>query len=112
MKKINAAIFLACLLIITSCSSDDDNIEVTPKEITYSKNIKTIMDNQCMACHIDPPINGAPMHLVNYQAVKESVENRNLISKIEDGSMPPGNNNLSPEEIQAIKDWKENGFKQ
>lgn len=112
MKKINIAILLACFLINISCSSDDDNIEMTSKEITYSNNIKTIMDNNCMACHIDPPVNGAPMDLVTYQTVKESVENRNLIGRVENGSMPPGNNTLSAEEIQAIKDWKENGFKE
>lgn len=113
MKKTTIIAIISCALVFISCSSNDDPQEIpSTTEVTYSKNIKTIMDDSCMACHIDPPVNGAPINLVSFQSVKNAVENSNLIGRVENGSMPPGNNNLSAAQIQAIKDWKEGGYKE
>ncbi|VAW22635.1 hypothetical protein MNBD_BACTEROID04-112, partial [hydrothermal vent metagenome] len=40
---------------------------------------------------------------------KEAIQNRNLIGRIEDGSMPL-NGSLSSIQIKAIKDWEIGGL--
>ena len=111
MKKI-ITIALLLLFILSSCTSETEVTNPNPITISYTNSVKTIIDGNCLACHIDPPVNNAPMHLTTYQSIKESVENRNLIGRIEDGTMPPGNNNLTPAQIKTIKDWQSEGFKE
>ncbi len=99
-------------LIFASCSSEDSEIIDDVKgDGGYVQTIKIIIDGNCLGCHTDPPTNNAPMPLIALENVKEAIQNRNLIGRIEDGSMPP-NGNLSTEEINAIKAWQLGGFKQ
>lgn len=96
-----------------SCSSnniDDDEIPLNNNKVTYSDTVKTIIDNSCLNCHSSPPVNGAPMPLITYQYVKAAVENRDLIGRIENGSMPSSGNKLTAIQIKAIKDWEIGGF--
>jgi mono/diheme cytochrome c family protein len=115
MKKFSLLTsFILLLIVSSSCSSDsdDDNPIVNPDtEVTYTKTIKAIMDNNCNNCHGSTTSNGAPMSLTTFTEVKNAVENRNLISAVESGFMPP-NGNLSATQIQNIKTWQANGFKQ
>ncbi len=96
---------------VISCSSDDD---VTPPQnnVTYTQSIKSIIDNNCLNCHGNPTDNGAPMSLTNYDEVKEAVINRNLIGRVENGSMPVGGSPLTADQITAIKDWKNGNYPQ
>ena len=114
MKKLLVLPILLLFFVVTSCSSSsDDDIIITPaNDVTYTSNIKVIIDSSCLNCHSDPPVNGAPISLTTYQGVKESVMNSDLIGRVENGSMPLGGDNLSAVQIQAIKDWEVGGFKQ
>ena len=86
-------------------------METPNNGVTYTGAVKTIMDTNCTSCHGDPLINGAPMPLLTLANVKEAIENRNLIGRVEDGTMPPGNApKLTTAQIQAIKDWQTNNF--
>lgn len=99
-------------LVFVSCSSEDSGIIQDVKgDGGYAQTIKTIIDGSCLGCHTDPPTSNAPMPLIALENVKEAIQNRELIDRIEDGSMPP-NGNLSAEEINAIKAWELGGFKQ
>lgn len=110
MKKLFTISIFALLVI--SCSSDgDDPIDPSIKDVTYVKNIKSIIDSKCISCHASTPTNGAPMALVTSGQVKEAIENRDLIGKITSGSMPPGNADLTAAQIQLIEDWQTNSFK-
>jgi len=106
-------------LFIFGCTFDspDDLIESTeiPEgEINYNSHVKTIIDNNCLNCHSMPPQNGAPMGLVNYQQVKNAVENRGLIQLIstQDLSevMPLGGPRLPQNLINIIIQWELDGF--
>lgn len=113
MKNLVLASISILAFLLFSCSSDDDVEELTPSvnEITYTNNIKKIMDINCISCHASKPINGAPMALVTMAQVKEAVEYRDLIGRVEDGSMPTSGEDLSTDEVQAIKDWEKSSFK-
>ncbi len=98
---------------ITSCSSDDNDEIIIPQgNVTYTNDIKSIIDSKCLNCHGSPVTNGAPMSLTNFDEVKEAVINRDLIGRVEDGSMPPNGTPLTTIQINAIKDWREGNYPQ
>ena len=101
---------LLSTVFLYSCSSDSDD-DPNMNSVTYSTNVKAIIDGNCLGCHGNPTANGAPMSLITYTQVKEAVENRNLIGRIENGSMPPAGA-LTSAQIQLIKNWQSGGFKQ
>jgi len=115
MKKFLILSTFFFLYIFTSCSSNSIDDIIDPpnnNNVTYNGNIKIIIDNNCLNCHTNPPVNGAPMPLTTFQNVKEAVENRGLIGRVENGSMPPTGNDLTAAQVQAIKDWQIGGFAQ
>ena len=117
MKK---SIFLTVVLLAMiniSCSSDSEEgpmIEPPPDldtSVTYSGTVKAIIDSRCIVCHGDPLANGAPMPLLTLANVQEAVQNRALISRVENGSMPPTGADLTAAQVLAIKGWQAGSFK-
>ena len=112
MKKIALLSIFVLLYGITSCSSDTDDMDpLVDNGVYYTGNIKTIIDNNCLSCHGSPVANSAPMMLVTRTQVRDAIKDRNLIGRVENGSMPNGNlPDLTTDEVQAIKDWKANNY--
>jgi hypothetical protein len=116
MKKI--LLIISICYVVSSCSnaSEDDLIdaEPLPDTVSYQANVKTIIDNNCITCHNDPPTNGAPMSLLLYENVKEAVENRDLIGRITGESsgslMPLGGPKLPQNLIDIIIQWETDGL--
>ena len=116
MKKKHLIYFT--IVFIISCTNDSENdlIDNTPLPsiVTYTNTVKSIIDNNCLDCHINPPINDAPMSLLTYDNVKEAVENRNLIGRISSQDlsfvMPFGGPRLPQNLIDAVIQWEENGL--
>ncbi len=113
-------LFMALNVIsITSCtqSTFDDIVaddEPIPEVVTYL-DIKSIIDNNCISCHSNPPQNGAPMPLVTYNNVKEAVLDRGLLDRInrgaeEEGLMPLGGPPLSQPQRELFSKWEEDGL--
>ncbi len=108
-------LFTCCLL---SCSNDsvDDLIDSEPiiQDVTYTNDVKSIIDNNCTFCHSNPPVNGAPMSLVTYQENVEAIENRNLIERIETQDlgfvMPLGGPRLPQNLIDIVIQWETDGL--
>ena len=112
MSSLTLLTSLMILFIVGSCSSDgdDDSPIINPTtDVTYAKTIKTIMDNNCNSCHGSTTSNGAPMSLTTLSEVRSAIESRNLIGRVENGTMPP-NGALSAAQVQNIKTWQTNGF--
>jgi len=112
-NKFNATVKLSLLLFIfsfaiISCSSDDDAPEEPAAEkVTYTKNVKAIIDGNCLGCHGAELANGAPIHLTNFAEVKAA--SAGVTSKVADGTMPP-NGPLSDAQKKVIADWGKDGF--
>jgi uncharacterized membrane protein len=118
----NKPIKLLCCLftisILSSCTTDSLSDLTTVEEIeivTYTENIKSIIDNNCIICHASTPVNGAPMSLTTYENVKEAVLNRGLLDRIsrpegESGAMPFGGPRLPQTDINIIIQWNTNGL--
>jgi len=107
-----SALFIGC----TSVSEEDLIADIQQNgDVTYVDNIKAIIDNNCINCHSDPPVNGAPVSLVDYNDVRDGVENGNLIGRIsllsgDPGAMPFGGPRLPQNLINLIIEWEADGL--
>ncbi len=99
-------------LTITSNATNTPGISNNGNGIapTYAANIAPITTARCISCHGNTPSNGAPMSLTSLANVKDAIENRGLVGRVENGTMPPSGSDLTTAQIQAIKDWQANGF--
>lgn len=82
--------------------------------VSFARDIKPIIDNNCIECHKSPPQNGAPMPLTSYELVKDAITNRTLIDRISrpqgaSGMMPSGGTRLPQSSINLIALWKAQG---
>lgn len=116
MKKITFLSAILLTFIFVSCSNDSDD-DMTPpppppNNVTYTNTVKAIIDGSCLNCHGNPPTNNAPMSLTTFDDVRSSVQSRGLITRVENGTMPPSGTNLTTAQVQAIKDWQSGGFMQ
>ncbi|EDP71027.1 hypothetical protein FBALC1_01047 [Flavobacteriales bacterium ALC-1] len=110
-------IYILIISVFYSCSynSEDDLTEgIVIDMVNYEDNIKTIIDNNCIGCHNNPPVNGAPMSLTTYDGVKEAIENRNLIGRISTNDlasvMPFGGPRLPQNLIDLVVQWEQEGL--
>ena len=106
-------------MIVLGCTnaSEDDLIDSQPPPVlvTYNDNVKSIIDNNCLNCHIQPPVNGATIPLLIYDNVKGAVENSDLIDRIsvqagDPGAMPFGGPRLPQNLIDLIIQWEADGL--
>ena len=111
-----AFLFLFLALTVVSCENDSeqDLIEVTIIPIaTYENSVKTIIDNNCIICHNDPPINNAPMPLLTFDQVTDAVINDGLLNRVSTENntlvMPPSGR-LPQSTIDIILQWNTDGL--
>jgi hypothetical protein len=82
--------------------------------VTYEDNIKTIIDNNCITCHSNPPVNGAPISLTTYIEVSNAIDNNNLIGRISTNDlgsvMPSGGPRLPQNLIDLVVQWQTDGL--
>ena len=111
------ALFLGTVLV-SSCTNDSsaDLIGIDElDEVTYTNTVKSIIDNNCIACHSETPQFGAPMPLVTYEQVKDAVLNRGLLDRISrdqgaSGMMPFGGTRLPQAVIDQVFEWNAQGL--
>mgnify|MGYP001083853452 CR=1 FL=1 len=110
-------ITLASLVISCTNASENDLIDQVDPDVvvTYSEQIKPIFDSNCVACHSNPAINGAGVPLTTFGEVKSSIENTDLIDRInrqsgEGGFMPLGGSRIPQASIDLIMQWESEGF--
>lgn len=103
------------VITITSCTKDvGPNPDLVPKEtnpcdsITFTTQIKPIIDNQCVNCH---SAGGQSPDLSTYSLLKAQVDGGRIKARVIDQNpspMPPAGN-LSSEELNSIKCWLDAG---
>ncbi|WP_297762574.1 cytochrome c [uncultured Muriicola sp.] len=117
--------FNLCLMLLISgligCSSSDnsegvptdepDNNGGNAMDLTYTSDIRAIIQANCLSCHGNPPTNNAPMSLTTYALVKSAVENRGLVNRINSSVNPmPPNGRMPLATRQMISDWVNQGL--
>jgi hypothetical protein len=117
MNLLKFAIFIIPVMLLQSCANDSESdlIDKTPiANVTYNGAVKTIITENCIECHTQPPQNGAPMPLLTYDNVKNAIETRGLIDRISSTdpnfSMPYGRPRLTQEKINTIIAWRDANY--
>jgi hypothetical protein len=128
----NTLLVICTILFLASCSSGDNNEGVMdprvgtndppdtegdnntpPSSVSWQADIRLIIQNNCTTCHNDPPVNQAPMSLITYDDVRNAVENRGLLGRINSSSSPmPPTGRLPAGTRQLIEDWADLGFEE
>lgn len=112
---------LICLFCF-NCSYDSENdfIDIPTSggnsnnpnsSVNFQDDIQPIMQSSCIGCHNNPPVNGAPFGLVNYNQVSQratSVFNSMNRQSGTPGAMPPSGR-LPQSTINLIQEWIDNG---
>ncbi|WP_397363121.1 hypothetical protein [Olleya sp. R77988] len=116
-KSIYILSFLAITLFSCSNNSEDDLIDPIVidegEKVTYITDIKPIFENNCIFCHNDPPVNGAPISLTTFQEVSSqanSIINRISLQAGEPGIMPFGGPRLPQTSIDLVQQWIDDGL--
>ncbi|MFN0729006.1 hypothetical protein [Polaribacter gochangensis] len=112
MKKLSALLLLAILFTNCTSVSTEDLTVPTPNSITYTVNVKTIIDQSCATsgCH-NATGNSGGLTLETYIQVKNAFENRSALVRMESTSNPmPASGNLPNTSIQIIKNWRDQGY--
>ena len=112
-------LLLLGMFALASCSSNspDDLIDakIIPETVTFTNDVQPIINANCIMCHQNPPLNGAPMPMTDYAKVKQAVQDRGLIGRISraqgtSGMMPNGGTRLPQAKIDIIIKWRDQGF--
>ena len=107
---------IGTLTISCENNSPDDLIEGNiPANVTYTNDVRAIIQSNCIVCHQEPPQNGAPMPLTNLEKVRQAIIERGLIDRISrpqgaEGMMPNGGTRLPQNKIDIIIKWRDQGF--
>lgn len=121
MKRLRLILsFVFISFLFTNCTNDStsDLIEgIGTGDATYTLNVKSIIDNNCIMCHAATPVNGAPMSLTTYEQVKDAILHRPLVDKISrpqgaPGMMPNGGTRLPQASINIIIKWQQDGLQE
>lgn len=112
-KQITSFFIFITIVFLTNCTTAEiPLIEPVTETITYTNNIKTIIDNNCLNCHGQNNYNfigGIPLFI--YSQVKTSAKSGTLIPRINDAANPmPQGGLLLPENRAIIEKWKTDGF--
>ncbi len=113
-------LILTALAIVYSCSSDsnEDVAPVTDPEpdptnkLTYTDDVKSIIDGRCIGCHGSPLMNNAPFPLLTFAQVDDkasAILTRISIPAGETGIMPPVGEPLTQTDINTIDQWIKDG---
>jgi mono/diheme cytochrome c family protein len=112
---IKSAAIVLCLSALMNCETktfeDISENKTIPEVVTYNKDVKAIIQNNCVVCH--SPVGSNPYFpLTDYTATKNTVDN--ILDRIQRANgdplkMPQGGT-LSPGDINIIKKWKSDGL--
>lgn len=111
--KFSAVVLSLSALISCETKTFEDISENTPipEMVTYNKDVKTIIQNNCVVCHSATGSNPY-FPLTDYTAAKNAIDN--ILDRIQRANgdplkMPQGGT-LSPDHINIIKKWKADGL--
>lgn len=117
MKK---HLFLLSTMALLSISCEKDSptdITTTPTnntnttaKTTYNGHIKPIIDNNCVVCHGTTGAS-AGLSLTNYSQVKNAIQTRGLLNRINSSTKPmPQSGKMPQSNIDVITKWNTDGL--
>lgn len=111
--KLSAVVlsFFAVMSCETKTFEDISENAPVPEIVTYNKDVKAIIQNNCVVCH--SPTGANPYYpLTDYTLVKNAVDN--ILDRVQrangDPQKMPQGGTLSLNDINLIKKWKADGL--
>ncbi len=90
----------------------NDVLEVTVEgissSVTFNDNVKPLLVRKCAPCHTTGAQARMGMDWEEYQDTKDGIND--VIRTVQNGSMPPSNNNLTDDEINLLIQWRDAGM--
>ncbi len=115
-NRVNIYILLFLCLHITSCTKSSTETSpsspppINTNEITYELNVEPIISRECKGCHSGSSAS-AGLRLENYNQVRSSTENGDLLERINDISNPmPQSGLMNQSNRDIIENWSKNNF--
>jgi len=111
--------YLIILLLISlvGCASDSQSDLIDPikvAKVTYTTDVKKVIDDNCIVCHNSGPNPIAPFPLETYSQVRDKAENGPLLTRIQlpagDPSIMPKTGKMPQQLIDIIVAWADQGF--
>ncbi|MEL1241157.1 hypothetical protein [Flavobacterium flavipallidum] len=105
------ALMIPLAAVLSNCSSAKKNKDyVDVKKITYTNDVKPIIENSCTPCHMPPQGRKEPFE--NYAQVKEHIASiiaRVKLPKEDRKFMPPMNKKpaLTDEQVALLVQWQQ-----
>ncbi|GAB5476232.1 MAG: hypothetical protein Mars2KO_43310 [Maribacter sp.] len=118
-RKIGIVLLALASISITSCSNDSESDLLDLPDgnpdngdlVTYSNDVKSIIDGNCLGCHSSPTRNGAPFALINFSQVSSRANSILTAMSRANGTpaaMPPSGK-LPQATIDIIDQWIKDG---
>lgn len=118
-RKIGIVLLALASISITSCSNDSESDLLDLPDgnpdngdlVTYSNDVKSIIDGNCLGCHSNPTRNGAPFALINFSQVSSRANSILTAMSRANGTpaaMPPSGK-LPQATIDIIDQWIKDG---
>ncbi|MFS4446892.1 hypothetical protein [Maribacter sp. 2307UL18-2] len=118
-RKIGIVLLALASISITSCSNDSESDLLDLPDgnpdngdlVTYSNDVKSIIDSNCLGCHSSPTRNGAPFALINFSQVSSRANSILTAMSRANGTpaaMPPSGK-LPQATIDIIDQWIKDG---
>ena len=116
MNKTNFSISVVVMILFSGCTQSlipEEYLESTipiDSIVTYENQIKSVISQNCIACHSGSNPNGN-LRLENYDQVRNASENGTLIQRINDAANPMPTSGLMSSSTRALFDeWVSGGF--
>jgi len=109
MKKIAVLLLLTGAVVLQFCSSSKNAVKTN--NVTYTANVKSLMETHCTPCHFPPK--GNKKAYDNYTAVRtdiDSILNRVNKNPGDRGFMPFKHPKLPDSTINVLVQWKKDGL--
>jgi uncharacterized membrane protein len=119
MKLTKSLTISSLVLLFSGCTKDSEsdliNNPSNNESTTYTGTVRDIVNNNCVMCHANPPVEDAPMSLATYEDVKNAVLTRGLLDRISrpqgsSGMMPDRGTRLPQNTIDQIIKWQNDGL--
>jgi len=120
LRKFFFPVLYSCFLFFSACTKDVGKLPAMPPtgsgspcdNVTYTKDIKPIIENNCLNCHGATPSSGAPI-LMSYAQVKDNASKiKATVFDSQPELMPQGGSPLPKEQKDLINCWLNNGKKE
>jgi mono/diheme cytochrome c family protein len=116
MNRTNFGISVVVMILLSGCTQSiipgeylDSTIPID-SVVTYENQIKSVISQNCIACHSGNNPNGN-LRLENYNQVRNASEIGTLIQRINDAANPMPTSGLMSVSTRVLFDeWVNNGF--